>query len=375
MTNPIPLPLSDRASAASVQAQADLLAMVSVLARILEAIPCMAMLLNPQRQIVLANQRLLEFAGARGAEDVLGLRPGELFECARALESESGCGTTPHCAVCGALRAIMDAQLGQAQTRICLMMRRGGNEALELEVSAAPVEISGERFTLVCFSNAQNRILRERLEQGVLPQAEAVASEIDALAGSAADAGSTEEARRQSLRLLEAASKRFVRLAHSHGELTAAESGRLVVERRAVSARGLLAQAAGGPEIRLDQGSEDAEVETDPALAQSALREILLNALQAASPEQVSAGLRVAEGHVDFWVHNPGEMARPVQLQVFYRAFSTRAAGRGYGAYFAKLVTERYLGGSLSFCSEAAEGTTFTLRLPRARKAGEVERA
>ena len=368
MTNPVPLPLNERASAAAVQAHADLLAVVHLLDRILDAIPSMAMLLNPQRQIVLANRRLLEFAGAGGAQEVLGLRFGEVMECARALESEGGCGTTPGCSACGALHATLDAQLGRAETQVCLMMRRAGGEerALELEVSAAPVEVSGQRFTLVCLSSARNRLLRERLEWGVLPQAKAVATEVNALARTAADDSTTEEARRQALDLLQAASKRFVRLAQAHSDLTDAESGRLAVARRAVSAQELLSHAAGGPQIRLDTPAEDATVDTDPALAEGALREILLNALQAAPPENVSAGYRVFETHVDFWVHNPGEMARAVQLQVFYRAFSTRAAGRGYGAYFARLVTERYLGGSLSFRSQAGEGTTFTLRLPRA---------
>ena len=377
MTNFVPLPLSERAPAATVQAQADLAMAVGLLERILDAIPPMAMLLNPQRQIVLANRRLLEFAGARGAHEVLGLRLGEILECARALESEGGCGTTPNCAACGSLHATLDAQLGHAETQVCLMMRRaaGGDRALELEVSAAPIEISGQRFTLLCLSSAENRMLRERLERGILPQAKAVATEVDALARAASDDDATDEARRQALRLLQGAAKRFVRLAQAHSELAAAESGRLVVVRRAVSAQELLSQAAGGPEVRLDTPSEDAVVDTDPALAGSALREILLNALQAAPPESVSTGYRVSETHVDFWVHNPGEMARAAQLQVFYRAFSTRAACRGYGAYFAKLVTERYLGGSLSFHSQAGEGTTFTLRLPRALKEQEVPHA
>ncbi len=280
MTNYVPLPLNERAPAAAVQAHADLLAVVNLLGRILDAITSMAMLLNPQRQIVLANRRLVEFAGAREAHEIFGLRFGEVLECARALESEGGCGTTPDCAACGALRATLDVQLGHAEAQVCLMMRRTGGEdrALELEVSAAPVEISGQQFSLVCLSSAQNRVLRDRLERGILPQAKAVANEMDALASTAADDGATEEVRRQALRLLEAASKRFSRLAQAHSELTAAESGRLPVARRAVSAQEMLSQAAGGPEIRLDAPSEDAEVDTDPALAGSALREILLNA-------------------------------------------------------------------------------------------------
>lgn len=372
MQGSIPLPLSERASAAGVQAQADLLAAVPVLQRVLDAIPSMAMLLNPQRQLVLANRRLVEFAGAEESNDLLGQRPGEILECVHAIECGDGCGTTPYCAVCGSLRAIADAQLGYRQAQVCLMVRRtaGGTEPLELEVSAAPIDISEERFTLVCLNSAADRVHRDRLEYGILPQATALATEIEALTRAAADEAGTSDARRHALRLLGAASKRLALLVHAHSELAAAETGRLAVTRRSVSARELLSQAT-GPEIRLDLPPEDAAVETDPDFAQIVLREILLNARQATPQEgMVSAGFRALETHVDFWVHNPGDMERIVQLQVFSRAFSTRAPGRGYGAYFAKLVTERYLGGSLSFTSAAGEGTTFTARLPRARTGG-----
>jgi hypothetical protein len=58
-------------------------------------------------------------------------------------------------------------------------------------------------------------------------------------------------------------------------------------------------------------------------------------------------------------------MPELVRLQVFRRSFSTKPpAGRGIGTYSAKLITERYLGGSLSFTSSEEEGTTFTVTLP-----------
>jgi sensor histidine kinase regulating citrate/malate metabolism len=53
-------------------------------------------------------------------------------------------------------------------------------------------------------------------------------------------------------------------------------------------------------------------------------------------------------------------------MQVFRRSFSIKSpVGRGIGTYSAKLITERYLGGSLSFTSSEEAGTTFAVTLPR----------
>jgi signal transduction histidine kinase len=63
-------------------------------------------------------------------------------------------------------------------------------------------------------------------------------------------------------------------------------------------------------------------------------------------------------------VHNPGFMTRDVQLQVFQRSFSTKGAGRGLGTYSIKLLTERYLKGTVSFTTDPEAGTTFRVRYP-----------
>ncbi len=371
----VPVPPSELPPLAGIQAQTDLVAAVSFFERVLDAIPSMAMLLNPERQLLLANRRLVEFAGAEDVDELRGMRPGDMLGCVNALESCGGCGTTAHCAVCGAFRSIGDAQLGYGQTQICLMVRRraGEDQSVALEVWAAPFEVSGQHLILVCLTSAEDRLLRDRLDLAVLPQAIALVAETEALTRAAADDAGTPDARRRSLSLLEATSKRLSHVVHAPGELAAAEGGELGVTVRQVSARELLSSAAaelafgGGAGVRLESSQEDAEIETDPDLARKVLAEILLNATEAAPPlGGASAGLRVSETQVDFWVHNPGQMERTVQLRVFSRGFSTRGPGRGYGTYQARLVTERYLRGSLKFRSAAGEGTTFTVRLPRA---------
>ena len=64
-----------------------------------------------------------------------------------------------------------------------------------------------------------------------------------------------------------------------------------------------------------------------------------------------------------FEVHNPVEMPREIQLQMFVRSFSTKGLGRGLGTYSARLFTEAYLGGRIGFRSDST-GTTFWVEIP-----------
>ena len=104
---------------------------------------------------------------------------------------------------------------------------------------------------------------------------------------------------------------------------------------------------------------------SDPVLLERVLGNMIKNALEATpSNGTVTVGCGPIQGGVQFWVHNPTDMPRDVQLQVFQRAFSTKGKGRGFGTYGIKLLAERYLQGGIGFESVEAEGTTFWISLP-----------
>ena len=56
-------------------------------------------------------------------------------------------------------------------------------------------------------------------------------------------------------------------------------------------------------------------------------------------------------------------MPQSTQLQVFNRSFTTKGQGRGLGTYSVRLLTERYLKGSVDFVSKPGTGTTFRVFL------------
>jgi signal transduction histidine kinase len=111
-------------------------------------------------------------------------------------------------------------------------------------------------------------------------------------------------------------------------------------------------------------------VTTDKVLLKRVLGNLGKNGLEASEEgQEVSLGFRNF-GAAEFHVHNDAVMPEMIRLQVFRRSFSTKSPlGRGIGTYSAKLITERYLGGSLSFSSSEEQGTTFAVTLPARKSA------
>jgi signal transduction histidine kinase len=377
---------SERSAATEIEADSRLLEAVPALSRILNALPGMAMVVNRDRQVVLANQGLVQFVGAAAPEELLGLRPGEILECVNAGETGQGCGTSESCSVCGTLRAITAAQVGRAQTQTCRFRRRTeiGEEALELTVSTAPLDIGGRPFTLVFGFAAGDRAQRLWFEHAMLPQALALAAETEALAGTLSGAGADPAALSQTAALLVSSSRRLTEFLREPLEMAELEAGAVRGAREPVFAFELLSAAAGelrfheaarNREMRLDPDAADCRVETDRTLACRILTKMLVNALEASpAGDTVTLGCRACDGVAELWVRNPGVIPAAVQMCIFQRSFSTKGPGRGYGTYWMRLIAERRLGGSVDFHSNPEEGTTFSVRLPLALGAPESAR-
>jgi len=111
----------------------------------------------------------------------------------------------------------------------------------------------------------------------------------------------------------------------------------------------------------------------DKALLGRVLGNLLKNAIEASEPgETISVGCsRLETDRIEFWVHNAAVMPEHVRMQVFQRSFSTKGRGRGIGTYSVKLLTERYLEGTVSFTSRPGNGTIFRVRYPLTPTYGE----
>ena len=343
------------------------------LGQVLDALPNMAMILNSNRQIVAVNESLLTTLNVSIGQ-VVEKRPGEAVGCIRAEGGPDGCGTSHHCATCGAVNAILESQnQNKKVVRECrvLIDTADGFAQLDLKVTASPLQVGTERFIMLVLddiSQSKRLCLMERMFfHDVLNTAGCIQGYTHLLAEGVSDASLCGEAAQLADHLVEEI--------QAHRDLVYAETGDLQIQPTPVQILPTLEEVqhqyakhpvAKGRTIKLDN-VWNGLITTDRCFLLRVLGNMVKNALEATSPGRtVSIGCIDEDHGTKFTVHNSEVMSEDVQLQVFQRSFSTKAqSGRGIGTYSMKLFGERYLGGKVEFTSRSPEGTTFSLTLPK----------
>lgn len=367
---------AERDTAAEIRRKAGLLQGISMLGEVLDAMPGPVMLLNANRQIVGANEPLLDLLGAALAE-VITKRPGEALGCIRTEEGPTGCGTDRHCVTCGAVNAILESQKadGIKVVRECRVLAQSpsGIVALDLRVTASSFRIGDDLFVLAAVEDISQAkrlaVLQRTFFHDVLNTAGCIRGYADLLEEDGA--GDREIFGRLGL-----LSEQLIESIQAHRDLVFAESGDLRVEPAPLRTMQILEDlrvqyarhaVAQGRTLAWTKNTWDGTVVADRAILLRVLGNMVKNALEATGPGgTVTLNCLDRGDEVAFSVHNAEIMPEEVQLQVFQRSFSTKSPkDRGIGTYSMKLFGERYLGGKVAFTSAEPVGTTFTLTIPK----------
>ncbi len=336
--------------------------------------------LNSARQILAVNDSLLDSLGLADSREAIGLRPGEALQCLHAHETPHGCGTTKHCATCGAAIAIVTSlETNVPMERKCIIraQHNGVETDLCFLVRACPVIADGHRYLLLFMQDTTTQEKRAALERaffhdinnilsGLLGASELLLLKHDG-DGSDGDLLLVKQIKQMSLRL---ANEVTIQRSLLHSELS-----ELRPVMHVVPMANLLSElqslftshsAATGKNLHIDPRNADALIRTDTSLLLRILSNMLTNAFEASEPGgTVRLWLEAEEGRLCFCVWNATEIAEAVRLRIFQRYISTKpGVGRGTGTYTMKLFGETFLGGRVDFSSSAEGGTVFRLCLP-----------
>jgi len=347
-----------------------------LVAQLLDCFSEPTIILNTKRQIVRANERTQQLLGTP-RDQMLGLRIGEAIQCPRAHDEPAGCGTTPGCRYCGAVRAIMNCQRAhRADVQECQVESRltGEPVSLDLRVSAAPFFCQGEEFTICSLHDITDEKRRQVLERIFFHDLLNSAGSLKGIAEMLGQLHGEEETEvEETVRKLSA---QLVEEILSQRDLIAAEEGELATTNVCVNVRELLehicthyreSSVAYDKNLVLSPFDEQSVIRSDEVLLRRVLGNLVKNALEASDRGQTVTVAFDNKKSPLFSIHNSSFMLEAVQHQIFQRSFSTREGrGHGIGNYSVKLLTEKYLQGRVWFVSRESEGTTFFVSLPSA---------
>jgi len=345
-----------------------------VAASMLDSFPVPAAILNAERQIVLANEKLRRLTG-RTHEALLGERMGHVIGCEHSSDAPDGCGTSPACGHCGGAKAFgAAASSGRPATEDCQVTahRESGRLSMDHRAIATPLEVDGEPFMVFALRDTSDeqrrRVLERMFFHDVLNSAVGLRNLLQ-LWSSLPPAQASEL-----IPDAAALAAQVVEEIQAQADLAAAERGELSVNVAECEVELLLEELttlsrqypeATGKSIVVSVEGGVRTIRTDRVLLRRVLGNLVKNALEASGPGQAVTVTFDNRERPVFAIHNQSVMSEAVQFQVFRRSFSTKAeSGRGVGTYSARLLTERYLHGRLSFTTAEGEGTTFTVTLP-----------
>jgi signal transduction histidine kinase len=377
MRNAIPITEfapAERVSIEVVQRQAADVAESNEARTLLNVMQNVVLILNQQRQIVFASDNMLNLMSAPEYERILGLRPGEALNCIHARENAGGCGTTEFCSQCGVVKAILKSLQGQRGVEECRITRMINcqSAAMDLMVVATPFHHHDELYSLVSVMDISHLKRRQALERvffhDLINSAGGLVGLMDIMKQTAPPA------MQKHLDLARITLNEMMEEVLAQKDLAAAERNEYSATCVPIRSEEVLNEivtlyqnhpVSRARRICLSPKTVAAEFSSDPILLKRVLGNMIKNALEAVpSGETVTVGCDRIDGSLQFWVQNPAFMPRDVQLQVFSRSFSTKEHGRGLGTYSIKLLTERYLKGSVRFETTPEQGTTFFVNLP-----------
>lgn len=363
-----------------IQKKRDLLLASYFFKEFFEALPYIAGVLNQKRQFVYANEALLELLGIHDDHHLCGKRLGEVLGCVYADSHPDGCGNSEACRLCGGFLAVEESlKLDQRVTKEARVrtLIDEGTQAFDLEVTATPVRIEGEKFVVLTVTDISSQKRRRNLERIFFHDILNSAGGLKGFLSFLQEIDDPAE-KKEMLHEVNELSNTLIDEIQAQKMILAAETGDLALRPTTVGSGEVLEnalrriqhhQAVEGKELSIAPSSESFTITADVSLLLRVLENMIKNALEnSASGGTVTLGAAVTErkDFGEFWVHNREYIPKDIQLQIFQRSFSTKDPNRGLGTYSMKLLGENYLDGAVGFSSTEENGTTFFIRLPRA---------
>lgn len=339
----------------------------NVFRELLQNTPNVIMILNTRRQVVYLNRNPVDQTNSN-VEKPRVQKAGECLGCINVARGELGCSSSEFCKVCGFNAAITASEKGEIAENECNISLNNGT-SLTLSVYTEPFNFNNEKYIFCALENISEKKRRQMLENIFLHDILNTAAVLKGLSEA------YEEMPANTIRLmLGEVATNITEEIQSYKLISNAETQTLEINYEQVKLKGIIQEVVKSMRSIqkfsnriIEINCDEASIFTERTLLRRVLINMLKNALEASSSKnmvEISGRLLPENGEAEFSVKNPQLIPKADQLKLFQKSFSTKGRGRGWGTYSIKVLTEKYLQGSVNYISLAGEGTIFTIRIP-----------
>ncbi len=350
---------------------------IPFLRSILNLLPHLLFLLNQQRQIVFSNETMVEYLSLKDYQEILGLRPGELFKCVNSTKMEAGCGTSRACRYCGAVNALIEAQNTNSPSRHkCRIVCKDEKNQIgykNLQIDVYPYGNNENRYF---FFFMQDISEKRRLENLKLSFLHDLSNLVSALLGRVELFPKTglQSEQVKEIGEIKKITQYISEEIHAQREISKISDNKLKKQETPVDSMNTVVECVNfirerfrleNERIEIDPNSQKITFSGDKKKLNRILVNLLKNAIEASKEtDTIKIGTSIRKDKVSFWVFNPGYIPPEIKHQMFQFGFTTKGEGRGIGLYSVKVLTEQVLGGKVRCSTSKSTGTTFTICLP-----------
>ena len=363
---------AERSSQEEIMQQHRIIANNEELIVFLNGVASLITVLNMNRQIVFVNKTILSMLGLSDIHHVLGHRIGEMLGCRYAF-TINGCGTSNHCKACGMVLSELASVQEKSSIEECSITNDNTQVTFDFRVHSTNINMYGENFILCSLFDIGSEKRRGVMERLFFHDLMNTVNGINGITQVLDKIGAEEH--QVYLSYLTLLLNSLGDQINSHRVLTMAEKDEYKTEKHELSSLDFVTEEVDkysqlaimeGKEILISEYSENHKFVSDKVLLSRVLGNMIKNALEAEkSGAMIEVGVhKDGDDDLHFRVHNSCVMSENDKLQVFRRSFSTKGSNRGLGTYSMKLLTEKYLNGTISFCSKPDEGTSFVIKIP-----------
>jgi hypothetical protein len=330
-------------------------------------IPIIILILNKFRQVIFANDYFKKNAKIDDLGSVLGLRPGEIFNCIYSDMLPGGCGTTKFCEYCGAVNAILASIRGISDIRECTITQKDGT-TLFLEVSASPVEISSDSYLIFTIKDISDEKRKLYLEKQVLNKIYEKLSEIKLGSSVLTEIESDNEI----IKELDGKINKLVEDIKFQKLILDAENYNLQLNpiKIEINSYEFLEEIIEKfyhkkHQIIIEAPDEYLEFLSDYNLIFLSLKLLIEYGLETISAnENIKISLKRIEDNVVFIMKLPKIIPESSQYKIFQKDYLGNIAESNIKTYLINLIVNRYLKGEFLFETNGENETVFTLRFP-----------